>query len=402
LYNQCLTCMPTPPQQTAGATTSVDKWVGQLISPLWRSDLLTSPQLCATCRNQAILLDSDSDGIDSEDEGSVVHSTDSEDGDLPAAPTGAAADGFSAERSTASATQSGSRSKPPGPTDEGTAAGKKQLQKRASSKRVRKPASGPTASQQQADNGLIKASYPTTLESLTSAKPAVGAAAAAGVQLQKGASRRFVPIALQYKGPILSDSDSDDEGLPAAMADKSGLLGRGHVDSAAAVPSTLAAAAAPGQPVAAAAAAAATAAGAAPAPVLPVLPRPVVLVAPPSRGKAAAVRQAVAGAAQAAGRAMAAAQAGSSTAAARQAGIAVVVPPDTGRASSPIVLTPPRRSAFTAGAAGSPRSEAAVPAAPSAAAAAVWEPAFPGAAAAEEQEQKLGSRAEGGWSNVAL
>lgn len=302
-----------------------------------------------------------------------------------------------------------------------TAAAKKQLQKRASSKQIKKAADGTQQQQEgQADNGLIKASYPATPEGAAAAPAAAPAAAAKGglaaaAILKGGTSRRALPIALRYQGAILSDSDSDDEGLPAAQADNLGLLAPGHVDSAA--------------PAAAAAVAPAPA-----APVVlpaPAVLKPVVLVAPPSRGKAAAVRQAVAGAAQAAGRAIAAAQAGASAGSGsamgpRQAEVQVVVPADTaGRSSSPIVLTPPKRSAFAAAVGadadkgvgtGSPRSAAAVqqpqqgPAGaggargiPPKAAAAQWEPAFPQAGTeAQEQEQQAGSWAEGGWSNVAL
>jgi hypothetical protein len=142
------------------------------------------------------------------------------------------------------------------------------------------------------------------------------------------------------------------------------------------------------------------------------------------------VRQAVAGAAQAAGRAIAAAQAGAATGGGntegfRQPGVHVVVPNNTdtaGHSSSPIVLTPPRRSAFTAAlgtddargaGAGSPRTTANVSDPQQAAAAgargtrnpaaAQWEPAFPQAGAGEQQQQQQGgSWVEGGWSNVAL
>jgi hypothetical protein len=141
------------------------------------------------------------------------------------------------------------------------------------------------------------------------------------------------------------------------------------------------------------------------------------------------VRQAVAGAAQAAGRAIAAAQAGAAvgggnTAGVRQPGVQVVVPADAdtvGRSNSPIVLTPPKRSAFTAAlgadngqgaGVGSPRTAATVSdpqqaatagarGAPKAAAG-QWEPAFPQAGAGGQQQQQGGSWAEGGWSNVAL
>lgn len=356
-------------------------------------------------RNQAILLDSDSDGMDSEDEHSEMCSTDSDDnlsrgGSL-------AADSFTnaPSRSTPSVTQSNRTT--PRPTSEITAAAKKQLQKRASSKRARQSRSNqPKAG--QPDDGLIKANYPSTPESLAAAAAAAakpGAGGLAAVKLKGGASRRALPIALRYHGAILSDSDSDDEGLPAAQADKSALLAAGHVDSAAPAPATATVVAAPA----------------------PAVPKPVVLIAPPSRGKAAAVRQAVAGAAQAAGRAIAAAQAGAaasggSAAGFRQPGVQVVVPADTdtvGRSSSPIVLTPPKRSAFTAalgadvgaGGDGSPRTAATVSDPQQAAtagargapkpAAGQWEPAFSQAGAGEQQQQG-GSWAEGGWSNVAL
>lgn len=367
---------------------------------------------CCTCRNQAILLDSDSDGMDSEDEGSVVGGTDSDDslsrlGSVPHADSFTAGPG----RSNPSVKQS-SR-----PTVEITAAAQKQLQKRASSKRMKKAGGAGSLQQQhqpdrQADNGmLIKASYLATPEGAASAAapPAAPAAAAAKGSLaavrgalKGGASRRALPLALLYRGAILSDSDSEDEGLPAAAADRSSLLAAGHQDSAAqaaAAPPTLAAA------------------------VVPPVPQLMVLGASPSRGKAAAVRQAVAGAAQAAGRAIAAAQAGRGAAGGpRQPGMQVVVPADTvGRSSSPIVLTPPKRSEMDAGsiwgaAAGSPRSKATVtePSPPQQAAAAgvsgtpgskaaavPWEPAFP-QAGAEVQEQPAGSWAEGGWSTVAL
>lgn len=267
------------------------------------------------------------------------------------------------------------------------AADKKRLQKRASSKRIRKASreGAQQTAEGQGGNGLIKASYPATPESggRVGGQGAAAGAAAAVAAPSKIASRRALAL-LYQRGAILSDSDSDSEEPPAARADKSELLSADHVDSAA--------------PVAAPAALPAAAA----APVLPPAPKPaVVLVAPPSRGKAAAVRQAVAGAAQAAGRAMAAAQAAGP--ASRQQGMQVVLPAE-GRASSPIVLTPPKRAAFTAAAVDGPRAAAQVPQG-QAAAAPQWEPAFPGPGGeepAQQQQQQGGSWAEGGWSNVAL
>lgn len=344
-------------------------------------------------RNQAILLDSDSDGIDSDDEHASVCSSDS---DSSADGVVGTADSF---------TQSTRVT--PRPTGEITASPPKRLQKQASSRKARRAGLGREGAQQQAegqgDDGLIKASYPTTPESQATVAAAAatvaqgpGAAGAMGVSALRGVSRRALPLALLYQqGAILSDSDSDGEEAPAAQASRSGLLPAQRFDSAAAAP--------------AAAPAPAPAATAAPAPVLgPAAAKPAVLLTPPSRGKAAAVRQAVAGAAQAAGRAMAAAQAGAG-AATRQQGVEIVVP--TERASSPIVLTTPKRAAFTAaaGLGGSPRSAAAVPQARAAAAAKAsdrpvpqWEPSFPGPEGEEQQQQQGASWAEGGWSNVAL
>jgi hypothetical protein len=354
--------------------------------------------------------------MDSEDEGSELCGTDSDDS-LSRLGSAQQADSFTAGPGR-SITQSSRTT--PRQTVEISAAAQKQLQKRASSRRMKKAGGAGSLQQQQqgAEDGmLIKASYPATPEGAAAAAvvPPAAAAAKGGLAAMRGAlkggpSRRGLPIALLYRGPILSDSDSEDEGMPAAAADRSSLLAPGHQDSAA--------------PAAVAVAAAAPAAVA----VMPLVPKLTVLGAPPSRGKAAAVRQAVAGAAQAAGRAMAAAQAGSGAAGgSRQPGVQVVVPADTvGRSSSPIVLTPPKRSAMaSAGDAGSswgataasPRSTATVTepqpsqqaaaagvkgtAAGSQAAAAQWEPAFP-QAGAEGQEQPAGSWAEGGWSSVAL
>jgi hypothetical protein len=335
--------------------------------------------ICRARRNQAILLDSDSDGIDSDDEHASVCSSDSNSSMARAS----APDSFTAGpgRTTPCITQSNRVT-----AENVAAADKKRLQKRASSKRIRKASreGAQQTAEGQGSDGLIKASYPATPESgarVGGQGAAAGAAAAVAAPL-KGASRRALAL-LYQRGAILSDSDSDSEEPPAARADKSGLLSAGHVDSAA--------------PVAAPAALPAAA-----APVLPPAPKPaVVLVAPPSRGKAAAVRQAVAGAAQAAGRAMAAAQAAGP--ASRQQGMQVVLPAE-GRASSPIVLTPPKRAAFTAVAVDGPRAAAQVPQG-QAAAASQWEPAFPGPGGeqpAQQQQQQGGSWADGGWSNVAL
>ena len=348
----------------------------------------------AGCRNQAILLDSDSDGMDSEDEGSVVCGMDSDDGMSTAASDAegsfCAPTGRTASQSTPAGPQPAGR-RTTRPTKDNAAQATQQMPQRASSKRVRK-GGGESAQEQQGD-GLIKASYPAGSEPPSGAAAVKGASAApSAAAVLKGTSMRSLPIALMYHGAILSDSDSDDDEPTAAAAPthgKVGLEGPTKADPAAAV-------AVPQQPVVPAVA----------APVAAVAPRPVVLVAPPSRGKAAAVRQAVADAAQAAGRAVAASQAAGS----RQAGLQAVVSADAAGSSNPIVLTPPKRAAFsaasgsTAASAGPPRSPAAVPLpawkAAVAVKAAAWEPTFPQDEAVQQQPE--GKWAEVGWSNVAL
>lgn len=370
--------------------------------------------------------------MDSDDEGSVIGGMELDDEQMLNRAASAADGSFTACSSRIGSACNSVRPMPRQTGGNAGAADGQQLQKRTSSRRVIKRDDhgndGPQQQQQgqqqqqqgQADDGLIKASYPAGLSPASDSQCAAGRGAAKTVLLQ-GTSRRALPIALQYKGAILSDSDSDDDdeketpaAVEAAAGDKAGLLGPGHVGSESA--DAAAQVQVPG----------ALSHDVPPLPELAAAARPVVLVAPPSRGKAAAVRQAVAGTAQAAGRAMAAAQAAGS----RQAGSHAVVPsgPHAGavETSRPIVLTPPKRAAFSAAAAvvsessraaggPPPRSPAEVPlplphattVAADRAAATSWEPSFPQDSAAAagpgpERQQQDAQWAERGWSNVAL
>lgn len=332
-------------------------------------------------------MDSDSDGIDSDDEGSVVGSdgsssaAESDDGDSRIGPAARSAGSRSARVTGtapgAPATPDAAASAPAG--GEGQAetppllaaapselAGRR-LEERGSSRRVRRGTAesagggqlqrrpeGASRRNMRASKGLlIKASYPA---GMLAPPPAAAATAALGVM---GSITDLLPASWRFRGPILSDSDEPDTAQAAVSAPQvmaasrdivqTSLLASSHVDSAAAGHTSVAAGASQGagklqQPAAVA-----------PGAPLGLLPMPF------SRSKAAAVRRAVAGAAQAAIRAMTAAQTGAAAAgtAAVAAGAGPAASPQESR-SDPIVLPSPRRAIFTSAGGSSPRSPAAV------------------------------------------